>query len=129
MVLTHGRIRHTQSVIQGRWRHYKSLHPCWLARLGCRLFSPLSSMATACGLQAAICLVGRLRVALALILGGLARLIGICGVFYRVVGRAATAIDDLTGTLAPYDRFVVFGPIDPCAAVRDVEVWKRQPPC
>lgn len=83
-------------------------------------------MASACGLQAAIFLVGRLRVTLALVLGVLARLLGVRGVFYRIVGKAATAIDDLTGTLAPYDRFVVFGPIDPCAAVRDVEVgWKQ----
>lgn len=79
-------------------------------------------MASACGLQAAVYLVGRLRVAVALVLGSLTRLFGICGVFYRIVGKAATAIDDLTGTLAPYDRFIVFGPKNPRQAVLDVEV-------
>lgn len=79
-------------------------------------------MASACGLQAAIYLVGQLRVAVAIILGSLARLIGVRGVFYRIVGKAATAIDDLTGTLPPFDRFVVFGPTDPHRAVQDIEV-------
>lgn len=96
---------------QGRWLHYKAVKPCWLARLGCRLFDPLSSMATACGLQAAIYLVGKLRVALGLVAGLLSRLIGVRGMFYRVVGAQATAIDDLTGTLPPFDRFLVYGPV------------------
>eukprot|EP00892_Ulva_mutabilis_P003512 jgi/Ulvmu1/1532/UM011_0262.1 len=109
------------AIMQGRWRHYNAIQPSFLARLGCRLFSPLSSMASACGLQAAIYLVGPLRVAAALILGSIARLVGIRGLFYRIVGKAATAIDDLTGTLAPFDRFVVFGPTDPDDAVRQVE--------
>ena len=54
----------------------------------------------------------------ALLLGILARLIGMRGVFYRLVGPAATALDDLTGTLPPYDHFIVLGPNN-CQAVVD----------
>jgi len=75
-------------------------------------------MSTACGLQAAIDLVGHLRVAVALVIGVLGRLLGVRGLFYRVIGRAATALDDLTGTLPPYDHFVVLGPTC-CQAVVD----------
>jgi hypothetical protein len=107
--------------VQGRWLHYKAVKPGLLARLGCRLFGPLSSMASACGLQAAIYLVGRARVALGLILGFLARLIGIRGVFYRTIGPHATAIDDLTGTLPPFDRFLVYGPVHCDQVVQDVQ--------
>lgn len=104
------------AVMQGRWRHYESVRIGWLARLGCRLFAPISSMASACGLQAAIDLVGAVRAAAALVLAVLARLLGVRGVFYRVVGRAAAALDDLTGTLPPYDHFIVLGPTR-CAAI------------
>ena len=107
---THDKI-HEGGDFQGRWLHYKAVKPSWLARLGCRLFDPLSSMASASGLQAAIYLVGKIRVALGLVVGLLSRLIGIRGMFYRVVGAQATAIDDLTGTLPPFDRFLVYGPV------------------
>jgi hypothetical protein len=109
-------------IVQGRWRHYRAVKPSWLAKLGCWLFHPLSSMASACGLQAAIMLVGKLRVLLALLLGAAARLVGLRGVFYRVVGAEATAIDDLTGTLPPFDRFLVFGPVQAARVVKDIEV-------
>lgn len=85
------------------------------------MFDPQSSMATACGLQAAIYLVGRLRVVLGLVLGFLSRLVGLRGMFYRTVGAQATAIDDLTGTLPPFDRFLVYGPVHCDRVVQDVQ--------
>lgn len=97
---------------QGRWRHVEGVKLSWLARLGCRVFNPISSMASACGLQCVIDLVGGARVLLALVLGTLARLVGIRGIFYRVAGQTATAVDDITGTLPPYDHFLVLGPSD-----------------
>lgn len=81
-------------------------------------------MASACGLQAAICVSGKLRTLVALIFGCMAKIIGISGVFYKIIGKAASAIDDLTGTLAPYDRFVVFGPIELDQVVRSIEVGR-----
>lgn len=107
--------------LQGRWLHYKAVKPSWIARLGCRCFDPLSSMASACGLQAAIYLVGRVRVVLGLIIGMVSRLVGIRGMFYRTVGAKAAAIDDLTGTLPPFDRFLVYGPVQCDEVVQNVE--------
>lgn len=106
--------------LQGRWRHVEGVKVSWLARLGCRLFNPVSSMATACGLQCVIDTVGRVRVLFALLLGILARLVGKRGVFYKVAGRTATAVDDLTGTLPPYDHFLVLGPEECQATVEAV---------
>lgn len=78
-------------------------------------------MATACGLQAAIFLVGKMRVALGLLIGLLSRMVGIRGMFYRVIGAQATAIDDLTGTMPPFDRFLVYGPVHCDQVVQDIQ--------
>ena len=63
---------------------------------------------------------GAPRVAAAL-LGGLAgKLAGRDGWFYRLAGPQARLVDDVTGSLPPYDRFVVSGPwraAEVCAAV------------
>ena len=34
------------------------------------------------------------------------------GGFYRLAGRQARLVDDVTGTLAPYDQFICLGPSD-----------------
>jgi hypothetical protein len=34
------------------------------------------------------------------------------GVFYQLAGEQARLIDDVTGTLPPYDQFLVLGPIN-----------------
>ena len=52
----------------------------------------------------------------------LGRLRGRRGAFYEVMGDAITAIDGYTGTMAPYERAIVFAPRDPdgfCASFRD----------
>ncbi len=101
------------AVIQGRYHHPSMVEPGWLSRLLCRGFHPTSSLATACGLQSLIDLVGPTRVALAWILGFSMKLIGIKGGFYRLAGDQARLIDDITGTTPPYDQTIVLGPQDP----------------
>ncbi|MFO8237945.1 MAG: F420-0:Gamma-glutamyl ligase, partial [Prochlorococcaceae cyanobacterium] len=51
------------AVIQGRYHHPQTVRPSALARLLCRVFHPTSSLATACGMQTLIDLVGPARVA------------------------------------------------------------------
>ena len=101
------------AVIQGRYHHPSTVQPGWLARLLCRGFHPTSSLATACGLQSLIDLVGPTRVTLAWVLGLMMKLIGIKGGFYRLAGDQARLIDDITGTTPPYDQTIVLGPQDP----------------
>lgn len=98
------------AVMQGRYRLGTTVEPSCLARQLCRVFHPHSSLATACGLQALIDLVGPARVLCAWWGGVLLRLLGIRGGFYRLAGEQARLIDDLTGTIPPYDQTIVLGP-------------------
>ena len=80
-----------------------------VARLACRVFHPTSSLATACGMQTLIDLVGPTRVLAAWLGGLLMKLVGIPGGFYRLAGDQACLIDDITGTTPPYDQTIVLG--------------------
>nr|WP_238393411.1 coenzyme F420-0:L-glutamate ligase [Myxacorys almedinensis] len=101
------------AIMQGRFRHPSTIQPGWLAKRLCYLFLPTSSLATACGLQTLIDLVGAGRVFVAFFGGALAKLIGKKGVFYQLAGEQARLIDDVTGTIPPYDKFIVLGPHNP----------------
>lgn len=99
------------AIMQGRFRHPRSVRPGLTARLACRAFHPTSSLATACGMQTLIDIVGRLRVIASVLVAVFARLAGQRGVFYRAAGPQARLIDDVTGTLPPYDQFITLGPM------------------
>ncbi|KAL3684912.1 hypothetical protein R1sor_002934 [Riccia sorocarpa] len=99
------------AIMQGRFRHPVNVRPGTLARLACRLFHPTSSLATACGMQVLVDISGRLRVVVAVIIAVISRVLGSRGMFYRVAGKQARLIDDVTGTLSPYDKFITLGPI------------------
>ena len=101
------------AVMQGRYRHPSEVNPGLVARLACRVFHPTSSLATACGMQTLIDLVGPTRVVVAWIGGLLLKLIRVPGGFYRLAGDQARLIDDITGTTPPYDQTIVLGPEDP----------------
>jgi hypothetical protein len=109
------------AIMQGRWRHPRQIRPGWLARRLCTFFLPTSSLATACGLQSLIDLVGWPRVLGAFLVGAVAKLAGRPGVFYQLAGEQAALIDDVTGTLPPYDQFVVLGPTHPQTVVAEIK--------
>ena len=101
------------AVIQNRYRHPSEVQPGLVARLACRVFHPTSSLATACGMQTLIDLVGPTRIVCAWLGGFALKLIGIKGGFYRLAGEQARLIDDITGTTPPYDQTIVLGPDQP----------------
>lgn len=105
------------AIIQGRWRDPATVKPGWVARRLCYFFLPTSSLATACGLQTLVDVVGARRVFFAFVGGVVLRFLGQRGGFYRLAGEQARLIDDVTGTLPPYDRFIVLGPQNPQAVV------------
>ena len=109
------------AVMQGRFRHPSDLKPGWVARRLCYLFMPTSSLATACGLQTLIDLVGPVRVLFAFGVGAIAKVFGKPGVFYQLAGEQARLIDDVTGTIPPYDQFIVLGPQDPQQVVDQIK--------
>ena len=98
------------AVIQGRYQHPSEVEPGMVARLACRVFHPTSSLATACGMQTLIDVVGPTRVIAAWIGGLLMKLLAMPGGFYRLAGDQARLIDDITGTTPPYDQTIVLGP-------------------
>ncbi|CAI5480954.1 unnamed protein product [Closterium sp. Yama58-4] len=107
------------AIMQGGFRHPDSVPPGLLARLACLCFLPASSLATACGMQVLVDLVGWVRVILAVIVAILARLLlGKRGVFYQLAGYQARLIDDITCTLPPYDQFITLGPLSVHETVR-----------
>ncbi|MEO0458617.1 MAG: F420-0:Gamma-glutamyl ligase [Cyanobacteria bacterium P01_A01_bin.114] len=99
------------AIMQGRWRHPSEIKPGWLARRICYFFMPTSSLATACGMQTLVDISGPGRVLYAFIVGAIAKkFLGKPGLFYELAGEQARLIDDITGTLPPYDQFIVLGP-------------------
>lgn len=109
------------AIMQGRWHHPTTVHPGWLARRLCYFFLPTSSLATACGLQTLIDIVGPWRVLAAFVAGAIAKVFGKPGVFYQLAGEQARLIDDVTGTLPPYDQFIVLGPQNPQQVVDRIQ--------
>ena len=109
------------AIMQGRWRHPSTVQPGWLARRLCHYFLPTSSLATACGLQTLVDLVGAWRVFFAFVGGALMKaLLRRGGGFYQLAGEQARLIDDVTGTLPPYDQFIVLGPESPQQVVDNI---------
>jgi hypothetical protein len=109
------------AIMQGRYRHPTDIHPGWLARRLCYFFLPTSSLATACGLQSLIDVEGPGRVFFAFVLGSILKVLGKPGGFYQLAGEQARLVDDVTGTLPPYDQFVVLGPEQSQAVVDDIK--------
>jgi hypothetical protein len=70
------------AVIQGRYHHPANVEPSLLARQLCRVFHPTSSLATACGLQSLIDVVGPARVLCAWLVGTALKAVGSKGWFY-----------------------------------------------
>lgn len=109
------------AIMQGRFRHPRSVIPSLLAKLACRFFHPTSSLATACGMQALIDVTGKLRVVLGIMIAALFRLVGVRGMFYRLAGEQARLIDDVSGTIPPYDQFITLGPVHSQAIAQSLQ--------
>lgn len=109
------------AIMQGQFRHPTDIKPGWVAKRLCYLFLPTSSLATACGMQALIDVVGPVRVLAAFFGGAIAKIFGIPGMFYTLAGEQARLIDDVTGTLPPYDQFIVMGPQNPQQVVDQIQ--------
>ena len=108
------------AIMQGRLRHPTNVKPGWLAKRLCYYFMPTSSLATACGMQTLVDIVGPWRVLFAFLGGSIAKILGKPGVFYQLAGEQARLIDDVTGTLPPFDQFIVLGPKSPQKVVQQI---------
>lgn len=110
------------ALMQGRLRDPRDVKPGWVAKRLCYYFMPTSSLATACGMQTLVDITGSVRVVTAFVLGAIAKkMMGKPGVFYQLAGEQARLIDDVTGTLPPYDQFIVLGPENPQQVVDQIQ--------
>lgn len=109
------------AITQGRAILPEKVKPRLLARLLCRLPKKDGSLATPPAMELAIREVGVCRILLGVAAAGLGRLVGRRGDFFRVAGRQLALIDDIAGTMPPYDRHVVLGPKDPEAVVASIK--------
>ncbi len=100
------------AIMQGRYVAPQNLEYNIFSKILCYFFHPTSSLATACGMQLLIDKIGVTRITISLILGFLFKCIGIKGVFYRLTGFESSLIDDISGTVVPYDKSIVMGPIN-----------------
>jgi len=112
------------AVTQGRSYHISEVRPSFLANwlskfvmktpVGIGLGSPQT-------MQLAIEEVGVTRLLLAAIIGGLGKLVGIKGLFYRVAGNGARSIDGAVPyAIPPYNNYVSKGPRDAEAVARSI---------
>lgn len=127
------------AITQGRYRRPEQMNPSSLAIVLSRFIHQDSSCSSPCGMQVTMDEEGTLRVFFAFIVGGIAKVFGKRGLFYKLAGEQAPLIDDVTGTMPPFDKVLVFGPKEPSkvaetirtrlgcygAAVADVNDLKR----
>lgn len=106
------------AIMQGRAIRADQVKAGLLARFMCRFPAKHGSLATPAAMQLAIREVGPVRILLGAAAAALGRLVGRRGDFYRVAGPDLKLIDDIAGTLPPYDDCIVLGPKDPRATAQ-----------
>ena len=100
------------AIMQNRYISPQNLEYSLFSKALCYFFHPTSSLATACGMQLLINKIGITRITFALIVGFFFKLVGIKGMFYRLTGSESSLIDDISGTVTPYDKSIVMGPLN-----------------
>ncbi|ABB49861.1 conserved hypothetical protein [Prochlorococcus marinus str. MIT 9312] len=100
------------AIMQNRYISPQNLEYSLFSKALCYFFHPTSSLATACGMQLLINKIGVTRITFALIVGFFFKLVGLKGIFYRLTGLESSLIDDISGTVIPYDKSIVMGPLN-----------------
>ena len=108
------------AIMQNRYISPQNLEYSLFSKALCYFFHPTSSLATACGMQLLINRIGVTRITFALFVGFLFKLVGIKGMFYRLTGSESSLIDDISGTITPYDKSIVMGPLNADLFCREV---------
>ncbi len=108
------------AITQGRAVRPDQVRTGWLARFLCRFPAKHGSLATPAAMQLAIEEVGCFRILLGAAAAAVGRLFGRRGDFYRVAGPQLKLIDDIAGTMPPFDDYIVLGPKDPEGVARRI---------
>jgi len=107
-------------LMEGRIFMEGSVGPGFLAKTLSRFvdqknvpFGGAAPMANPLSMQVLLEEIGTLRTLIAAAAGALGKALGRKGWFYVVAGKEAGQIDDVLGSLPPYDYYVIKGPKDP----------------
>ncbi len=109
------------AIAQGRAVQPQKVKPRLLARCLCKFPDPEGSLATPAAMEMAFREAGTARILLGAAAAALGRLAGRRGDFFRVAGRHLAQIDDIGGTLPPYDDYIVLGPAEPHKVVERIK--------
>lgn len=109
------------AITQGRISRPEDLKIGFLARVLCRFIPQKGSLSSVYGMQSAMDAEGQWRILFAMIIGMFAKIIGKSGVFYELAGEQAALIDDVTGTMPPFDKCLVYGPSDPVGVAEAIK--------
>ncbi len=112
------------AITEGRSYPMTSIRPGRLARFLVRFVTRPGygiGLGTAETMELAIGEVGAPRILLAALVSGATKPFGVHGLFYRIAGRRAAAIDGPTSyTIPPYNQAATLGPRDPDRAAREI---------
>ncbi|MBQ1920365.1 MAG: coenzyme F420-0:L-glutamate ligase, partial [Selenomonas sp.] len=109
------------AITQGRFVRPEDLKISGLAQFCCRFIPDYGSLASPHGMQSLMDVEGKWRVAFALFAGFVAKLFGKSGMFYVWGGKETAMIDDVTGTMPPFDKCIVYGPGEPYEVVKRIK--------
>jgi hypothetical protein len=119
------------AITQGRSHPMSTIRPGRLARFLVRFVTRPGygiGLGTPETMQLAIDEVGAPRILLAAVVSGLTKPFGIHGLFYRIAGPQAGAIDGPTSyTIPPYNQAATMGPKDPDGAARGLAAALDRP--
>lgn len=109
------------AITQNRAIRPESLKPCFLAKVLSQLFPSQGSIAGWNSMQSLMNQQGQWRVLFAVVCGFFAKMLGRAGVFYQMAGEQARLIDDVTGTMPPYDKHIVLGPKNATQVAKSIQ--------
>lgn len=109
------------AITQGMITRPEELEPCFWANLLCKFIPEDGSLASPFGMQALMNKEGKWRIVFSLFIGMIAKIIGKSGVFYKLGGYQTALIDDVTGTMPPFDKHIVYGPDKPFEVVKQMK--------
>jgi len=109
------------AIVQGRFSHPLHIKLNWWSKRLCYFVPNVGSLSTPTGMQCAMNDVGTAKMVFAMFIGAVMKVFGKRGWLYIIAGVQSELIDDLTGTIPPYDRYIVLGPKDPDKFTKDLK--------
>lgn len=103
------------AIAQGRSIAAEAIRPTMLARILSDRAGSYATVSQPESMQLVMESVGAWKVVAAAAVAAAGRVVGRRGDFYRILGPAISQIDGYTGTMPPFERHIVLGPVDPAA--------------